>query len=434
MWAMAKTKGKGASSAATKDTVPADDKISKRAAAKAAKKAEKEAAKAAQKAEKEAQKSAKNAAAESDPAKQKSKDNKKSKGKKKEKKTKKAVEGDPTLSRDDAHDIAKGKGKARDGKDAVEVVTAKVDPVASSAVKLAAPDVYDTPVDVEPVAKKLRPEDPISEVLRVRRGFVLADFDPASTPGFDGGRKKGEEALTAYAPEIGEWQERLWAETKGGGKRSLLLVLQGLDSAGKGGIVRHVMSNADPAGIKATAFKAPTEEERQHDFLWRIRKALPEAGQIGVFDRSHYEDVLVVKVKRLVPATEIVKRYALINAFEREVIENGTQIVKVFLYISKDEQRARLMERLERPDKRFKYTPGDTDNRALWDDYMRAFQAMFNRTSTQVAPWYIIPANNKWYARYAVQQLLLERLREMSPDWPVPDYDIEAEMARLKES
>ena len=355
----------------------------------------------------------------------------KSKGAKKaakKKESKKAVKGDPKLSQKDAKAIAKGKDKEP------KVVKAKVESSASSAAAHAAPNVYDTPVDVEPVAKKLRPDEPISSVLQVRRGFVLADFDPASTPGFDEGRKEGEEALGAYAAEIGEWQERLWAETKGGGQRSLLIVLQGLDSAGKGGIVRHVLSTCDPAGIKATAFKAPTEEERAHDFLWRVRKALPGPGQIGVFDRSHYEDVLITKVRKLVPAAEVTKRYAIINAFEREVIESGTQIVKVFMYISRDEQKARLMERLERPDKRYKYTPGDTDNRAFWDDYMKAFQTMLTRTSTIAAPWYVIPANNKWYARYAVQQLLLEKLREMSPDWPVPDCDIEAEKARLAQS
>ncbi len=328
-----------------------------------------------------------------------------------------------------AKDAAKGKGKSKDkSKDKTPVAPP------TSGGPNAAPLVYDVPADVEPVSKKLAPEVPISEVLRVRRGFVLADVDPASTPGFDGGRKRAEEALTAYAPEIGEWQERLFAETKGGGTRSLLIVLQGLDSAGKGGIVRHVMSNADPAGIKATAFKAPTEEERAHDFLWRIRKALPGPGQIGVFDRSHYEDVLVTKVRKLVPAGEVTKRFPIINAFEREVIESGTDILKVFMYISRDEQRARLLERLERPDKRWKYTPGDTDNRAFWDDYMKAFQTMLSRTSTVAAPWYVIPANNKWFARYAVQQLILERLRAMSPDWPVPDYDIDAEIARVKQS
>jgi PPK2 family polyphosphate:nucleotide phosphotransferase len=315
-----------------------------------------------------------------------------------------------------------------------EVVLAKTDAGEGPAVVEAAPEVYDTPIDAPKVDKDLRPDDPISEVLRAGRGFLLADLDAESTPGFDGGRSNGESALAAYAPEIGEWQERLFAETKAGGKRSILLVLQGLDSSGKGGIMRHVVGACDPAGIRPTAFKAPTEEELAHDFLWRIRKALPAPGQIAVFDRSHYEDVLVVKVRKLVPATEIVKRYAIINAFERELVESGTQVVKVFLYISKDEQKARLGERLERPDKRYKYTPGDRENRAYWDDYMRAFQLMFNRSSTRNAPWYVVPANKKWYARYAVQQLLLEKLREMSPDWPVPDYDIEEEKRLLAES
>jgi PPK2 family polyphosphate:nucleotide phosphotransferase len=391
-------------------------------------------------------------------SKSKSKGAKKAAKKKDSDKAVKAVKGAPKLSPTEAPSPAKAKGKDVKGKD-VRGKSAKdkskgkakgkakdkgkakgKDKAPQSAAPtpepapLAAPNVYDVPVDAGHVEKKLHPDEPISSVLRVRRGFVLADFDPASTPGFDEGRKEGEKALSAFAPEIGEWQERLFAETKGGGQRSLLIVLQGLDSAGKGGIVRHVMSNADPAGIKATAFKAPTEEERQHDFLWRVRKALPGPGQIGVFDRSHYEDVLITKVRKFVPAGEITKRYAIINAFEREVIDSGTQIVKVFMYISRDEQKARLMERLDRPDKRYKYTPGDTDNRAYWDEYMKAFQVMLARTSTVAAPWYVIPANNKWYARYAVQQLILEKLREMSPDWPVPDYDIEAEKARLADS
>lgn len=333
--------------------------------------------------------------------------------------------GEPKVSKKKAQEIAKGKAEP-------QIVPAQIDKGQRSAGP--APLVYDTPVDAPKVDKDLRPERPLSEVLRVEKGFKIAEFDPAATPGFDEGRKKGEEALAAYAPEIGEWQERLWAESKGGGTRSLLLVLQGLDSAGKGGIVRHVMSHADPAGIKATAFKAPTEEEKKHDFLWRVRNALPAPGQIGVFDRSHYEDVLIVRALGLVPRTTIGRRYAQINAFEREVIAGGTQVLKVFLYISKDEQKARLMERLDRPDKRFKYTPGDTGNRAHWDAYLEAFQVMFDRTSTVGAPWHVIPANNKWYARYAVQQLLLEKLRDMSPDWPVPDYDVETEKERLAQS
>ena len=358
----------------------------------------------------------------------------KSKGAKKAAKKKESDKAAKAVKAVKVSKATKGSGKGASKSKASKRGSSKAEPLASSPAALAAPNVYDVPVDVEPVGKKLRPDEPITSVLRVRRGFVLADFDPESTPGFDEGRKEGEEALSAFAPEMGAWQERLFAETKGGGKRSLLIVLQGLDSAGKGGIVRHVMSNCDPAGIKATAFKAPTEEERQHDFLWRVRKALPGPGQIGVFDRSHYEDVLITKVRKLVPAGEITKRYAVINAFEREVIDSGTEILKVFMYISRDEQKARLMERLDRPDKRFKYTPGDTDNRAYWDDYMKAFQVMLARTSTVAAPWYVIPANNKWYARYAVQQLILEKLRAMSPDWPVPDYDIEVEKARLADS
>ena len=269
--------------------------------------------------------------------------------------------------------------------------------------------------------------------IRLDRGAdkdVLKTLSGQQTPGLPDDEADARKRTDQLRDKLIELQLKLHAS----GEHCLLIVLQGLDSAGKGGIVRHVMSNCDPAGIKATAFKAPTEEERQHDFLWRVRKALPGPGQIGVFDRSHYEDVLITKVRKLVPAGEITKRYAVINAFEREVIDSGTEILKVFMYISRDEQKARLMERLDRPDKRFKYTPGDTDNRAYWDDYMKAFQVMLARTSTVAAPWYVIPANNKWYARYAVQQLILEKLRAMSPDWPVPDYDIEVEKARLADS
>jgi PPK2 family polyphosphate:nucleotide phosphotransferase len=297
------------------------------------------------------------------------------------------------------------------------------DPVPTQATKVAVK-----------VDKKSRPERSLSEVLRVDRGFVLADCDPASTPGFDSGSKTGERAVEQYAPEVGEWQERLFAETKRGGNRALLLVVQGMDCSGKGGIMRHVVSILDPEGVRATAFKAPTPEEREHDFLWRIRNALPKPGQIGVFDRSHYEDVLIAKVRRLVPATEIVKRYALINAFEREVIASGTQIVKVMMHISKDEQKARLMERLDRPDKNYKYNPGDVDERGRWDAYMAAYQTVLNRTSTRVAPWHVVPADKKWFARYAVQQLVLEALRDMHPQWPIMDFDVEAEKERVRAS
>ncbi|HEU4331356.1 MAG TPA: polyphosphate kinase 2 family protein [Lapillicoccus sp.] len=284
------------------------------------------------------------------------------------------------------------------------------------------------------MAKKAKDAPSIEELLRVGDGFRLDDVDCESTPGFDGGKSKGQKALAGHAAELGDWQEKLYAESKGGGKRAVLLVVQGMDTSGKGGIMRHVVSQIDPEGIRATAFKAPTEEERQHDFLWRIRNALPGPGKLGVFDRSHYEDVLIVRVHDLVPKTEWLKRYAQINAFEREVIASGTRIVKVMTHISEDEQKARLRERLERPDKHYKYNPGDVDERLHWDDYMEAYQVALTRTSTKAAPWYVVPANKKWYARYAVQQLLLNALTEMAPTWPVMDFDVAAELKRLDAS
>ena len=278
------------------------------------------------------------------------------------------------------------------------------------------------------------PAASIEELLRVGDGFRLADVDCEGTPGFDGCKKKGRKALAKHAGELGDWQEKLFAESKGGGHRALLLVVQGMDTSGKGGIMRHVVSQIDPEGIRATAFKAPTPEERKHDFLWRVRNALPGPGKVGVFDRSHYEDVLVVRVHDLVPRAEWTKRYAQINAFEREVIASGTRMVKVMTHISKDEQKARLRERLERPDKHYKYNPGDVDERLHWDDYMEAYQVALTRTSTKGAPWYVVPANKKWYARYAVQQLLLDALTDMDPTWPVMDFDVAAELKRLDAS
>ncbi len=281
---------------------------------------------------------------------------------------------------------------------------------------------------------KSRASATIEQLLRVGSGFRLADVDCESTPGFDSGKTKGKEALADHASELGTWQEKLYAESKGGGTRSVLLVVQGMDTSGKGGIMRHVVSQIDPEGIRATAFKAPTAEERKHDFLWRIRNAVPGPGKLGVFDRSHYEDVLVVRVHDLVPQAEWSKRYAQINAFEREVIASGTRIVKVMTHISKDEQKVRLRERLERPDKHYKYNPGDVDERLRWDDYMEAYQVALTRTSTKGAPWYVVPANKKWYARYAVQQLLLDALTDMDPRWPVMDFDVAAELKRLDAS
>ena len=206
-------------------------------------------------------------------------------------------------------------------------------------------------------------------------------------------------------------QERLYAESRGcDATDSVLLVLQAMDSAGKGGIIRHVVGSVDPQGVTLTAFKKPTDEELAHDFLWRVEKRLPAPGFIGVFDRSHYEDVLIGRVRALAPAEEIERRYGAINDFEKRLTDAGTRIVKVMLHISPDEQQERLMERLERPDKHWKYNPGDVDERARWPQYMEAYQTVFERTSTEHAPWFVVPANRKWYARLAVQRLLLEAL------------------------
>jgi len=185
-----------------------------------------------------------------------------------------------------------------------------------------------------------------SEVLAFSRGDQLADISPDSTPGFSGDQKDGEEALADCTKRLGQLQERLFAESKGGGKRSVLLVIQGMDTSGKGGILDHVVGGVGPQGVKITSFKAPTAEERAHDFLWRIENALPGPGQIGVFDRSHYEDVLIVKVHAMVPGDVLRRRYTEINAFERKVAAAGTTIVKVMLHISADEQKARLLARL----------------------------------------------------------------------------------------
>jgi PPK2 family polyphosphate:nucleotide phosphotransferase len=285
----------------------------------------------------------------------------------------------------------------------------------------------------ELVADGAHPLGGFSDALRVEKGFLLADVDTASTPAFDGDKLAGKAALASAEEELTDLLERLWAESTAGSKRALLLVVQGMDTSGKGGIMRHVIS-VNPEGVKATAFKAPTDEERAHDFLWRIERALPVAGQLGVFDRSHYEDVLIVRVHDLVPEEEWSQRYAQINAFERKVVASSTKVVKVMTHISKDEQKARLKERLDRPDKYYKYNPGDVDERGHWLEYMEAYQDVFDKTSTVGAPWHVVPADRKWYAQLAVQQLVLEALREMDLRWPEADFDVEVEKKRLAES
>ena len=270
------------------------------------------------------------------------------------------------------------------------------------------------------------------EALRVRPGFELATVDADAAPGHPGGKAQGVQDLAAGAERLDEYQERLYAQSRTGtSSASVLLLLQAMDTAGKGGVIRHVVGSVDPQGVMLTAFKKPTSEELSHDFLWRVRGRVPTPGMIGVFDRSHYEDVLIGKVRRLASETEIERRYGAINEFERELHDAGTRIVKVMLHISPEEQRERLMERLDRPDKHWKYSPGDVDERALWPQYMAAYQAVFDRTSTSHAPWHVVPANRKWYARLAVQALLLRALQDINPQWPAAAFDVEHEKRRL---
>jgi PPK2 family polyphosphate:nucleotide phosphotransferase len=268
-----------------------------------------------------------------------------------------------------------------------------------------------------------------AELLRVGPGFRLADVDPDATPGFAGDKKAGQRALARGVPALTELQELLFANTEND-PRSVLLVLQAMDTAGKGGILRHVVGAVDPQGVHIHSFKAPTPEELAHDFLWRIERELPEPGRIGVFDRSHYEDVLIGRVRRLADETEIERRYGAIIDFEQRVAASGTVIVKCMLHISADEQRDRLAERLERPDKYWKFNPGDIAERELWSDYQRAYDIAITRTATAAAPWYVIPANHKWYARLAVAELLTDALRSLGQNWPPPDFDV-AEQRRL---
>ncbi|HYL08931.1 MAG TPA: PPK2 family polyphosphate kinase [Candidatus Udaeobacter sp.] len=258
--------------------------------------------------------------------------------------------------------------------------------------------------------------------------FRMADVDPDSRPGLKGGDKKATREIKNSQDELFELHERLYAEHR----RALLVVLQGMDTSGKDGTVTHVVRNFNPQGVLITPYKAPTPEERRHGFLWRIRRRLPQVGEIGIFNRSHYEDVLIARVHGLAPPAIIERRYRQINAFEKEVTSQGTRIVKLCLHISYTEQRKRLVERLKDPQKRWKFSEHDIDERGYWDDYMSAYGLAITRCSTPYAPWYIIPADDKIYRNWAVTKILIETLREMDPQYPQPKLDIPRLLRRLK--
>jgi PPK2 family polyphosphate:nucleotide phosphotransferase len=274
----------------------------------------------------------------------------------------------------------------------------------------------------------------IGALLRAAGGSAdLRSIDPRSTPGFRGGKAKAREQHAQLAAQLAELQEMLFAEGRTGGRRSLLIVLQGLDTSGKGGTLRHVVGQMDPQGVRIAAFGPPTPEELRHDFLWRIRRRLPDPGIVGVFDRSHYEDVVTVRVKNLAPRTTWAQRYSAINRFEERLAGAGTRIVKCYLHISVREFRERQLARLDDPTKHWKFDPADLDNLTMWDDYIDAYQDALARCDAEHAPWYVVPAGRKWYRNWAITRLLIEQLEEMHLRWPPGDFDVDEQRRRLEE-
>lgn len=278
----------------------------------------------------------------------------------------------------------------------------------------------------------------LTDLLRIAPGPVdVSQLDSAATPGFPGKGKDDAAAQKAVIePELSDLQERLFAQGRSskGDSARVLLVLQGMDTSGKGGTIRHAIGMVDPQGVHIKAFKAPTEEERSHDFLWRIRKEIPEPGMIGIFDRSHYEDVLIARVNQLVPVEEWQQRYDLINQFEAELVADGVKIIKCFLNVSAAEQKKRLAARLANPEKYWKYNPSDLDSRSKWPAYMQAYGDALERCNPDHAPWFHVPSDRKWYRNWAVAQLLKETLAEMDLTWPAADFDVTAEKARVAAS
>ena len=267
--------------------------------------------------------------------------------------------------------------------------------------------------------------------------FDLGTVDPRSTPGLPRGKRDpkawARDQLAGVAEELGSHQERLYASAKrGGDRRRVLVVLQAMDCGGKDGTVKHVVGALNPQGVQITSFGPPTPEERKHHFLWRIRRALPTAGYVGVFNRSHYADVLVVRVHELVPRRVWARRYDQINRFERAVVADGVALLKIMLHISFDEQRQRLLARLDDPTKHWKYNPGDVDERHRWPDYQAAYADALGRCSTESAPWFVVPADRRWYRDWAVAHLLRETLADLRLTYPPADFDVAAERARLR--
>ncbi|MFB9383234.1 PPK2 family polyphosphate kinase [Pseudonocardia petroleophila] len=262
----------------------------------------------------------------------------------------------------------------------------------------------------------------------------LAEIDPRGRPVGPKDKSAAAEAMADLATVLDGRQEALYAEAVGGGTRSVLLVLQGMDTSGKGGVIRHVAGLVNPQGLTISSFKKPTAEERAHHFLWRVRPKVPAPGQIGVFDRSHYEDVLIARVDSLVPEDVWRGRYAEITAFESELAAQGVAIVKCMLHISPEEQAERLLARLDDPAKVWKYNTADLDSRAKWPAYQQAYTDAVRETDSGTAPWYVVPSDRKWYRNWAIASILAETLTEIDPRFPPATVDVETERARIRAS
>jgi PPK2 family polyphosphate:nucleotide phosphotransferase len=257
---------------------------------------------------------------------------------------------------------------------------------------------------------------------RVQQGkrIKLADIDPDDTRKYQA-KEEAQGELDRQRQRIMDLQERLYAEQK----QSLLIVLQAMDTGGKDGTISHVLEDVNPQGCQVWPFKVPTEEELAHDFLWRVHKVTPRKGMIGVFNRSHYEDVIVVRVHKLIPDKVLKRRYDQINEFERTLALNNTTILKFYLHISKDEQKRRLQSRLEDPSKHWKFSTGDLKERQLWDQYMEAYEDAINKCSTDYAPWHVVPANKKWYRNLVVARTIADTLEAMNPQYPPAEEGLE---------
>jgi len=251
-------------------------------------------------------------------------------------------------------------------------------------------------------------------------GIDLSTIDPNEHGEYER-KKQAKKALKQLREDLIALQERFYAWDK----RSILLVLQATDTGGKDGTIEHVMQGTNPQGVEVTSFKVPTAEELAHDYLWRVHKATPARRMIGIFNRSHYEDVLVVRVHNLVPEAVWRQRYEEINAFEKLLANSGTTILKFYLHISRDEQARRLQARLDNPDKRWKFSRGDLKERQLWDDYQSAYTDALSLCSTEYAPWYVIPANHKWYRNFVIANILVETLRKLDPQFPKPEEGLD---------